>query len=267
MTEEQTNDNGQEQQAGNEAQVPDFSIPEEYKEKGWTQNVKSVDDLWKATDNAQSLVGKRAEDYIKENNYVQRPEQDNIMDFLADFKPEDATSYDLKGLFDNMPDDNVEYFQNAFAGANLAVPQAKAVMEAWSKFSEEKTAELTDENTYKTMLSETLGSNYESIKLDNDKMLKTILSPEEIKAFELAPNATKVMHQKILKSLSDKYGYVEGDLGASKPTGMKSMDDMKTRHQELTKELQALATGKMYTQAQKDAILKEREELTRQIYK
>lgn len=36
-----------------------FVVPEEYKSKGWVEKVKSPDDLWKLTDNAQSLLGKR----------------------------------------------------------------------------------------------------------------------------------------------------------------------------------------------------------------
>ena len=34
-------------------------IPEEYREKGWTKNINSIDDLYKAYDNAQGLIGKK----------------------------------------------------------------------------------------------------------------------------------------------------------------------------------------------------------------
>ena len=47
----------------------EFSIPESYTGKGWTEKVKSVDDLWKLADNSQSLLGRRtapAEDAPKE---------------------------------------------------------------------------------------------------------------------------------------------------------------------------------------------------------
>lgn len=36
-----------------------FAIPDAYKDRGWVEKVKSPDDLWKALDNAQSLIGKR----------------------------------------------------------------------------------------------------------------------------------------------------------------------------------------------------------------
>jgi hypothetical protein len=36
-----------------------FSIPEEYSDRGWSEKIKSTDDLWKGYDNAQTLIGKR----------------------------------------------------------------------------------------------------------------------------------------------------------------------------------------------------------------
>lgn len=36
-----------------------FSIPDDYKDRGWTEKVKSQDDVWKLLDNSQSLIGRR----------------------------------------------------------------------------------------------------------------------------------------------------------------------------------------------------------------
>lgn len=36
-----------------------FAVPEAYADRGWAKDIKSPDDLWKLTDNAQSLIGKR----------------------------------------------------------------------------------------------------------------------------------------------------------------------------------------------------------------
>lgn len=36
-----------------------FSVPEAYKEAGWSKNIKSYDDLWKMNANAQTLIGKK----------------------------------------------------------------------------------------------------------------------------------------------------------------------------------------------------------------
>jgi hypothetical protein len=47
-------------QAESQTQEPSFVVPEAYATKGWAKDIKSPDDLWKLTDNAQSLIGKRA---------------------------------------------------------------------------------------------------------------------------------------------------------------------------------------------------------------
>lgn len=38
---------------------PSFKIPDEYKDKGWAQDIKSEGDFFKSYDNAQTLIGKR----------------------------------------------------------------------------------------------------------------------------------------------------------------------------------------------------------------
>lgn len=39
--------------------APEFKIPEAYAKEGWTEKVKSVDDLWKINSHAQSLLGRQ----------------------------------------------------------------------------------------------------------------------------------------------------------------------------------------------------------------
>ena len=41
------------------AKSAEFTIPETYKDKSWTKNIKSQEDLFKSYDNAQSLIGKK----------------------------------------------------------------------------------------------------------------------------------------------------------------------------------------------------------------
>ncbi len=63
----------------------DFKIPEAYQDRGWAKDIKSQEDLWKLTDNAQSLIGKRPagipaadapqEEWDKFYNAAGRPEE------------------------------------------------------------------------------------------------------------------------------------------------------------------------------------------------
>lgn len=52
------NEQAQTEQTVNQ-EASNFTIPEAYASKGWAKDIKSADDLWKLTDNAQSLIGKR----------------------------------------------------------------------------------------------------------------------------------------------------------------------------------------------------------------
>jgi len=83
-----------ESQATSEPQA--FVIPEAYKDKGWVEKVKSPDDLWKLTDNAQSLLGKRPAG-IPAND---APDADWEAFYKAS-RPESADKYalsDIEGL-------------------------------------------------------------------------------------------------------------------------------------------------------------------------
>ena len=59
MTEETTNQESQTPNQATEQSAPSFSIPEDYADRGWAEKIKSSDDLFKAYDNAQSMIGKR----------------------------------------------------------------------------------------------------------------------------------------------------------------------------------------------------------------
>ena len=59
MTEEMTSQENQAVSQATEQSAPSFSIPEDYADRGWAEKIKSSDDLFKAYDNAQSMIGKR----------------------------------------------------------------------------------------------------------------------------------------------------------------------------------------------------------------
>lgn len=75
-----------------------FSIPEEYADRSWKEKIKSHEDLFKAYDNAQSLLGKRV-----------APSEDAAPEEWEQFyktigKPESADAYKLPDV-DGLPED------------------------------------------------------------------------------------------------------------------------------------------------------------------
>lgn len=74
-----------------------FAVPEAYAGKAWAKDIKGPDDLWKLTDNAQSLIGKRAVPAADASD-----EEWNGF-FKQAGKPDDKTGYalpDIEGLPD-----------------------------------------------------------------------------------------------------------------------------------------------------------------------
>lgn len=76
-----------------------FAIPEEYASAGWAEGVKSSDDLWKMTANAQSLIGKRPAG-IPDSNAA--PEEWDKF-YKAIGRPDDASGYELSAEFEGLP--------------------------------------------------------------------------------------------------------------------------------------------------------------------
>lgn len=67
-----------------------FALPDSYKEKGWAKNIKSLDDLLKAHDNAQSLIGKKTIGIPEDWNDEKTRE-----DFLSKVRPKTADDYQI----------------------------------------------------------------------------------------------------------------------------------------------------------------------------
>lgn len=85
-----------------------FTIPDQYKEKGWSKNVKSIDDLFNQFDNAQKLIGKKT------------PQ-----------KPDKLDDYELTEK--ERSDDQKKVLKEMFFNADLSKDQAKKLIEQYDK--------------------------------------------------------------------------------------------------------------------------------------
>lgn len=83
------------------SQESSFQIPQEYAERGWAEKVKSYDDLFKAYDNAQSLIGKRPAG-IPTND---APQEEWEKFYTALGRPESPDAYELKTEVEGLPED------------------------------------------------------------------------------------------------------------------------------------------------------------------
>jgi len=109
-----------------------FQVPEAYASKGWAKDIKSPDDLWKLTDNAQSLIGKRPAGIPS----ADAPD-DEHQKFYGTLRPEKADAYklpDVEGLPEGF--DVAPYKQSAmsmFHEAGLSQKQAEKLWQTYLK--------------------------------------------------------------------------------------------------------------------------------------
>ena len=140
-----------------------FSVPDAYADKGWTEKVKSTDDLWKTTANLQEMIGKRPAGIPSADS--SDADWDNF--YKAAGRPEEAKYEftDPEGLPEDF--DTAGFKQSAneiLHSAGLSQKQAEKVYNAYMalelKGSADKEAALDEK--FDALTKEHLGDGYEA---------------------------------------------------------------------------------------------------------
>jgi len=169
------------------APVESFSVPDAYKDKGWAQNIKSMDDLYSQFDNAQSMIGKKSVPSSDASD-----EQWN--EFFSQLRPEAADNYQLitpEGFEGEVNEEVQGQFKQLFHDIGLTDKQAQRLFEGYidinkEAIGQEQTPEQMDAE-FKDMMSEKFGDKAtEAIKVAN-KYIGT-LGEEAIDTMNRLPN-------------------------------------------------------------------------------
>jgi hypothetical protein len=200
MTTEQTTSSAaatESQQESGASTGNSFAIPQPYADRGWAEKIKSHDDLFKAYDNAQSLLGKRPAGIPDPNAPDEEWEK-----FYNVLRPESPEKYAL-GDVENLPEgmDVAPYKQQAmkmFHEAGLNQKQAEKLWKSYvgsevaavSKMSEQhkaKQAELDKE--FDGLTQKLFGDQYETVSKQAQDFIRQAL-PDELKPVvgEMADN-------------------------------------------------------------------------------
>jgi len=222
------------------SQSSEFSIPEEYKEKGWTKffDGKSGEELktelFRSYDNSQTLIGKKVEDYIKTTDLKSLDNYEEIKEALTKQignqveVPENAEGYAFNDILKNedgsleyeYPEEALGYFGDKFKELGLSKEQGQGLLKTYTQFEIEEFQKYTNaddlENSLKTMFSETGEKSQQRKTVEG--LLKEFL-PQEDQEFlqKTAPNYTIEMFYRVAKGLVDKYGFKEGSANSTNP--------------------------------------------------
>ena len=191
-----------------------FEIPETYKEKEWAKGIKTQEDLWKMTDNAQVLVGKKTlgvptetstpEEVAAFNKAFGVPDTSDIYEF--------GESENFKEVFGEASRDEevVKDVKEVFHKAGLSTKQAAEVQKGYdgilSKIVEKKKAEAAELNAnFDTLVDKEFGDKKDAI-LDTAKGLINAHAPEGFADYIKAlPNESLIVMAGVLKNIQEKY--------------------------------------------------------------
>jgi len=150
----------------------DFSIPEEYKDKKYLKDVKSLKDIYKKLDGAEQLLGRRPQGIPEVN-----APQEEWEKFYSYIRPKETNGYKL----DNIKNENYKNFlSNAFFESGLSIQQAeklqKNIDNMFKPFLEE--AKLKTEKEFSAILNKTYGNNVKQVETVARDMINKFSSKE-----------------------------------------------------------------------------------------
>lgn len=208
--------------------VNEFAVPEQYKERGWTKNIKSIDDLYKSYDNAQSLIGKK----------TVMPEA-----------PADYKDYGIDGIDEN--------FLKMFHEAGLPKDTAKKLIDTYNKVFGEQEKEYQkqfDIEDFKTNLVKEI-SDVQGLNNVHDR-LQDYVNEEALKKI---PNDTKIGIYKAMYNLMKDYGANEPKIMGAESTKAVAVDTRESLDKEFRETIklvdQASNEGRMAEAKRLEGIL------------
>lgn len=192
----------------------EFTIPDDYKDKGWAAKVKSPDDLWKALDGAQALIGKKS--VVPDFTSGTPEEIESYLDQLRPATPNDyafpdGTSDDLKGLYGNIMH---------FAGVHPS--RVEGVLKQVQEYEAAKIAEMQSPEKFDEMTKQAFGADWQKKRDSALGFLRTALPENEQGVLEAIPNEALLAMYKVAAFAQEKYGASEnGAQAGSNPAPIK----------------------------------------------
>lgn len=224
-----------------------FEIPEEYKDKGWVEKIKSPEDLWKQLDSAQSLIGKKS--IVPEFKDGQER-----LEYLAQFKPTDKSAYSEVMPQEGWQDGAKEFFTDAFDEANLTKEQAEKVINRYQEYERSLQGDLYSEEGWKNTLKEVFPENTEAAAKEVSSILKANVSDDRKAMFDAMPNNLRGLVLELTHNLAKRYG-AKAEHVPSTGTNNDGGIDIEGKRNSIREQLAALGK-RPHTMAEKQNLIK-----------
>lgn len=236
------------QQEDRQEQPQEFTIPDEYKEKGWTQKVKSVDDLWKQLDNTQSLLGKKTviPDFEKAG-------QSEIEEYFNQLRPSSKDAYQFDESIDA---DRKEMFANLLYENGISKYQAEKLMKGYTELENKILEDMYSKDKFIDSVKSAYGDKFDSKIKELETGILDSVSKEDKQIIDNLPNDAKLAVYKLV----DKLGVQGNNNNPPSESGRISPETIKQDLEGVDKELANL-NKRPHTQAERSALVQRRIEL------
>lgn len=258
---------------GQTTQANEFSIPDEYKDKGWAQffNGKTGDELktefFKSYDNSQSLIGKKVEDYLTTTDLKQLANYEDIKKNLStqlipEYNvPENSNEYDLQSIVkENLGEEttfdysSLDKFQNDFKEFGISKEQGQKILKSYIDYQVDEFQKMTNADELETNINSMFKGNSEQ-RTKCEALIKEFLPTQDQKFIQQTmPNQVVEMFYKITKGLLDKYDYQEGNSGSGQSSMRMTQQEKDAEYTRITNELEAL-TNRPHRAQEKQELL------------
>jgi len=218
----------------------EFTPPEEYKDKGWAKNIKSVEDLWKNNDNAQGLIGKKTIGGVEDwDNAEQRTE------FFNKMTPE---KYEVEGLQES----NADAYNDVFKESGLSNWQAQNLVTKVNEMQNAELETLMSKDGFDTVMKESFNGDTEAQSGAKALLDKNTNEADQTILSTLTNEQAGAMYR-MANSFSKTHGVSEGQAINSEASSQTGGGDVKATRAQIYKEMTALA-GKPHGAEQKQAL-------------
>lgn len=172
-----------------------FTIPEQYKSKNWAKNIKSLDDLYKSYDNAQSLIGKKT---IGIPDFEKASEEE-IKSFYDKLTPKTIEDYEFS---EEMTQEEKEFYGNLFKDNGVNKKSAQAMISTFKNYLNS----FYDNDAFIGELKDRFGTDYKERVNDTTKVLQKYFPKEDQKILDNLPNKMLCAMLQFADNVKQGYG-------------------------------------------------------------
>lgn len=225
---------------------PEFTIPEEYKDKPWAKNIKSTEDLFKVHDDAVQLIGKKS--VVPDLNNAT---EEQITSFYNELRPKDKADY---AFTDDVPEAYQTVYRDMFHETGLHPKQAENLTKKFNEHLAAENAKQFDAGDFEGILKKNFGDDYNKTAANAKTLIAKNLGKETVAMLDSVPNKYLGMMYELAGNIEKAYGIkVSGAQGTDNASASMTAEVAKGEREQVQKDIAALKK-RPHTQAELDKL-------------